>query len=329
MIKLSQERSIELYRQMLTIRYFEEGVWKVYANSWMPGLAHLYIGEEAVAVGVCAALQPQDTITSTHRGHGHCIAKGGKPNIMMAELMGKANGYCKGKGGSMHIADPALGILGANGIVGGGFGIATGAGLSAKLLGEDRVSVCFFGDGAANEGIFHEAINLAAVWRLPVVYVCENNFYGMTVAQNRAMLLECIADRAVAYGIPGRTVDGNDVLAVMEATAEAVGRARRGEGPTLLECQTYRWGGHHVGDPGTSYRTAEEVNAWKARCPIKRYRKYLVESGRLSEEEADAIEKQVQQEIEEAIEFGRNSPFPPLEELYTDIFVNPIPGSRQ
>jgi len=328
-MKLSQERSIELFRQMLTIRYFEQGVWKVYANSWMPGLAHLYIGEEAVAVGVCAALRQDDTITSTHRGHGHCIAKGGKPKEMMAELMGKVNGYCKGKGGSMHIADPKFGILGANGIVGGGFGIATGAGLSAKLLGQDRVSVCFFGDGASNEGLFHEAVNLAAVWRLPVVFVCENNLYGMSTAPNRTMLLECIADRAVAYGIPGTTVDGNDVLAVYDTTTALVERARRGEGPSLLECQTYRWSGHHVGDPGTTYRSTDEVNAWKARCPIKRWRGYLIEHNYLTSETADEIEKQVEQEIEDAIDYGRNSPFPPLEELYTDIFINPIPGSRQ
>ncbi len=325
-MELSRERLIEMYRQMVTIRYFEEGVWKVYTQGWMPGLAHLYTGEEAVAVGVCAALRADDYITSTHRGHGHCIAKGGRVDRMMAEIMGKVTGYCKGKGGSMHIADPDLGILGANGIVGGSFGIATGAGLAAHMLGQDRVTVCFFGDGAANEGIFHETINLAAIWKLPVIYLCENNLYGMSVAQSRAMLLESIADRAAAYGIPGVTVDGNDVLAVYEVTRAAVERARQGQGPTLLECKTYRWYGHHVGDPSTSYRPAEEVESWKAHCPIKRFRAWLIEQSHLTEDEAAAIEAAQQREVEEAIEFGKNSPYPPLDELGKDVFVDPHRG---
>lgn len=319
-LDLTREQLVDLYRKMITIRLFEEGVWKVYSQGLMPGLAHLYTGQEAIAVGVCAALRPDDYVTSTHRGHGHCIAKGGDVDRMMAELMGKATGYCKGKGGSMHIADPDLGILGANGIVGGGFGIATGAGLSAKMCSQDRVAVCFFGDGAANEGIFHEAINIAAIWNLPVIYVCENNRFGMSVAQSRAMKLKQVADRASAYGIPGAVADGNDVLAVYEATKKAVQRARQGDGPTLLEYMSYRWYGHHVGDPGSDYRTAEEVNAWKQRCPIRRFRAWLVQQGCLSQAEADAIEAEKEQEIENAIEFGKSSPYPHVTELTTDVF---------
>ena len=327
-MNLTSDFLLGLYRQMLTIRSFEDGAWKVYSHGWMPGLAHLYTGQEAVAVGVCAALRPDDYVTSTHRGHGHCIAKGGQVDRMMAELMGKAAGYCKGKGGSMHIADPDLGILGANGIVAGGFGIATGAGLSIKMQGLDRVAVCFFGDGAANEGIFHEAINLAALWKLPVLYVCENNLYGMSVAQSRAMVLNHVSERAPAYGIPGIVVDGNDLLAVHETALQAVERARRGDGPTLVECLTYRWSGHHVGDPSTSYRSPDEVDRWKSQCPIKRFRKWLVAQGHLSDTEADGMAQDVELEIEAAIEFARNSPYPPVEELTTDVFANPQPGTR-
>lgn len=327
-MELGRERLVGMYRLMVRIRRFEEGVKKVYTEGLMPGLAHLYIGEEAVAVGVCEALREDDYITSTHRGHGHCIAKGGEVDRMMAEILGKSAGYCKGKGGSMHIADPDIGILGANGIVGGSLGIAAGAGLSSQLLGQDRVSVSFFGDGAANSGIFHEALNLASVWRLPVVYVCENNQYGMSVSQERAMVPTDVADRAAAYGIPGVTVDGNDVIAVWEGAREAVERARRGDGPTLLEYKTYRWGGHHVGDPGDAYRPREEVEEWRQRCPVARFRGWLIDQGQLTDEEAADIEAQEQRRIDDAIAFAKACDSPPQSELFTDVFAEPRPGGR-
>jgi pyruvate dehydrogenase E1 component alpha subunit len=275
----------------------------------MPGFVHLYLGQEAVAVGACAALKEDDYITSTHRGHGHIIAKGGDVKRMMAELYGKATGYNKGKGGSMHIAAPSLGILGANGIVGAGLPIATGAGLSAKLRKSGQVALCFFGDGASNQGTFHEAINIGSAFSLPVVYVCENNLYAVGTRQSKVRKIEDIADRGASYGIPGLAVDGNDVIAVYEACAEAVERARAGRGPTLVECKTYRWRTHFEGEPDT-YRPPEEVEAWMRREPIAPYRRRLVEQGVLSEEEADQIVARVVQEIDEAVEFAQSSPLP-------------------
>ena len=248
---------------MLRIRHFEEQIFEVYTSGLMHGLAHLYIGEEAVAVGVCTALRDDDFITSTHRGHGHCVAKGGKLDEMMAEVMGRVTGICRGKGGSMHIADMSVGILGANGIVGGGFGIATGAALSVKLRKTDQVAVCFFGDGASNQGIFFEVMNYAAIWDLPIVYVCENNQYGEYTATDAVTAGDTIADRAKPFGIPGSTIDGNDVEVVYEAANEAIQRARTGDGPTLIECMTYRHRGHHVGDPGDGYRLEEERQEWQ------------------------------------------------------------------
>ncbi len=308
-MNISKEKLARMYERMLKIRHFEDRVRELFAAGEMPGFVHLYLGQEAVAVGACAALNDDDFITSTHRGHGHIIAKGGELSCMMAELYGKATGYNKGKGGSMHIAWPELGILGANGIVSAGIPIATGAGMSAKLRKSGQVAVCFFGDGASNEGTFHESLNIASAFDLPVVYVCENNLYAVSTRQSRVRKVEDIADRAVGYGMPGVVVDGNDVIAVYEAVNEAVERARAGEGPTLVECKTYRWRAHFEGEVDT-YRPPEEVAEWMKREPIAPYRRMLIEQGLLSEADAQAIEKSVLKELEEAVEFARQSPLP-------------------
>jgi pyruvate dehydrogenase E1 component alpha subunit len=309
-----------MYERMLKIRHFESRVRDLFAAGEMPGFVHLYLGQEAVAVGVCAALNVDDTITSTHRGHGHIIAKGGDVKRMMAELYGKATGYNKGKGGSMHIADPSLGILGANGIVGAGIPIATGAGMSSKLLKTGQVSACFFGDGGANQGTFHEAINIASAFDLPVIYVCENNLYGVGTRQSQVRKVEDIADRGVAYGIPGLAVDGNDVIAVYEASTEAVARARAGQGPTLIECKTYRWRTHFEGEPDT-YRPPEEVQAWLDREPIAAYRQRLIEGGALDEGKATRIEGDVIAELDAAVEYARQSPLPEPETALQDLWA--------
>ena len=309
-----------MYRKMVEIRIFKSRVAELFAAGKIPGFVHLYIGEEAVAVGACANLKDTDFITSTHRGHGHCIAKGGRLDLMMAELFGKETGYCKGKGGSMHIADVEIGILGANGIVGGGLGIAPGAGLSAKMRGTDQVTICFFGDGASNQTTFHEGINLASAWKLPVIFVCENNQYGISLHQSRHQNITDIADRAAAYGIPGVVVDGNDVMAVYEAVGEAVKRARAGEGPSLVECKTYRWRGHFEGDP-QMYRPQEEIEEWKAKDPIPRFEALLAEMGVLTAEEAEAIRKEVAAEVEAAVEFAEKSPEPAPEAALEDLYV--------
>jgi len=316
----SKEKLIEMYRKMLEIRHFEEKVYELYGQNLVPGTIHLYAGQEAVAVGVCANLRREDYIVSTHRGHGHCIAKGADLKKVMAEILGKKTGYCKGKGGSMHIADFSVGILGATGVVGAGIPIAAGAGLSIKLRGTDQVVACFFGDGASNQGTFHEGINMAAIWKLPVLFVCENNLYAMGTRQSKVMLIENIADRAVAYGIPGVTVDGNDVLAVYEAARQAVERAKKGEGPTLIECKTYRHKGHSRFDPAT-YRPKEEVEFWLKKDPIPRFRGKLVEMGVLTDAEAEQIEKEVLNEIEEAVKFALESPYPEPEEALKDVYA--------
>ena len=316
----SKEKLIEMYRKMLEIRHFEEKVYELYGQNLVPGTIHLYAGQEAVAVGVCANLRREDYIVSTHRGHGHCIAKGADLKRVMAEILGKKTGYCKGKGGSMHIADFSVGILGATGVVGAGIPIAAGAGLSIKLRGTDQVVACFFGDGASNQGTFHEGVNMAAIWKLPVLFVCENNLYAMGTRQSRVMLIENIADRAVAYGIPGVTVDGNDVLAVYEAARQAVERAKKGEGPTLIECKTYRHKGHSRFDPAT-YRPKEEVEFWLKKDPIPRFRGKLVEMGVLTDAEAEQIEKEVLNEIEEAVKFALESPYPEPEEALKDVYA--------
>lgn len=317
------ELRLQMYRTMLRIRRFEEKLVELKARASIPGLLHLYIGEEATATGVCAALLPNDFITSTHRGHGHCIAKGGEISRMMAELFGRITGYCNGKGGSMHIANLELGILGANGIVGAGMPIAGGAGLSIKMRGTDQVVACFFGDGATNQGAFHESLNMAALWKLPVIYICENNQYAISVAQSRSTSIKDVYMRKDAYGIHGCMVDGNDVMAVYEAAQDAARRARNGEGPTLLECKTYRWRGHYEGeaDRTYTYRTAEEIEGWKKGCPIERFRKKLLEEKAFVQEDFDRINLEVKQEIEEAIRFAEDSPFPEPEDALKGLYA--------
>ena len=317
---IAKEKLIDMYRTMVRIRTFEERVSKEFAAGNIPGHAHLYTGEEAVATGACANLRPDDYITSTHRGHGHVIAKGGKTDRMMAEIYGKRTGYCKGKGGSMHIADADIGILGANGIVGAGITIAGGAALSAQKRGTDQVVICFLGDGATNTSRFHEGVNLAACLNLPVVYIIENNVYAITTRISYACKIVNLSDRAGAYGIPGRTVDGNDALAVYEAVREAVARARKGEGPTLLECKTYRRHGHFTGDPQT-YRAKEEIEEWKKNDPIPRFKKKLIEMGVFTEGDADRIDQEINEEIEKAVKFAEESPFPAPEETLADVYA--------
>ncbi len=323
-MKQTKEMMLDHYRRMKTIREFEERIMDLYARGLVPGLAHLYVGEEAVASGVCAALNQDDYITSTHRGHGHVIAKGADLQRMMAELFGKKTGYCKGKGGSMHIADMEAGILGANGIAGGGLPIATGAAWSAKWRKTQQVAVCFFGDDASNNGTFHESLNLASIHKLPVVFVCENNLYGISVCQAKHMAITDIAIRATAYDIPGVTVDGNDVVEVHQAAFKAVERARAGEGPTLIECKTYRWRGHHEGDPnqGGRYRSTDEIQAWKEKCPIARLAAKMLQNKHISKKGLEAIDHEVSQAIDEAVAFADASEFPELEEMYIDVLVN-------
>lgn len=305
---------------MLEIRCFEEKVYDLYGQNLVPGTIHLYAGQEAVAVGVCANLREDDYITSTHRGHGHCIAKGAQLNRVMAEILGKKTGYCKGKGGSMHIADFSSGMLGATAVVGAGLPIAAGAGLSIKLRKTDQVVACFFGDGASNQGTFHEAINMASIWNLPVLFVCENNLYAMGTHQTIVMTIENIADRAAAYGIPGVVADGNDVLAVYEAAHEAVDRARKGEGPTLIECKTYRHKGHSRFDPAT-YRPKEEVEKWMKRDPIAQFKARLIEMKTLTEEEVNKIEQEVTATVDDAVKFAVESPHPAPEEALENVFT--------
>jgi TPP-dependent pyruvate/acetoin dehydrogenase alpha subunit len=317
---IEKEKLIDMYRVMVRIRIFENRVYKEFAAGNIPGFVHLYAGEEAIAAGACANLRTDDYITSTHRGHGHLIAKGGKTDRMMAELYGKKTGYNKGKGGSMHIAEVDIGILGANAIVGAGIPIAGGAALSAKLRGTDQVSVCFLGDGACNTTRFHEGVNLASIWKLPIVYVIENNVYAESTSVSYAMNIPNIADRAAAYGIPGKTIDGNDMLAVYEVVGEAVARARKGEGPTLVECKTCRHYGHYEGDTQT-YRTKREIEECHKRDPIPRFRKKLIEMGVLTEKEADKIHQQVEAEIDEAVKFAEESPFPDPEETLEDVYT--------
>lgn len=317
---IEKEKLLEIYRKMLEIRSFEDKVYELFGKNLIPGTIHLYAGEEAVAVGVCANLRKDDYITSTHRGHGHCIAKGAQLDRLMAEIFGKKTGYCKGKGGSMHIADFNVGMLGATAVVGAGIPIATGAGVSIKLRGTDQVSVCFFGDGASNQGTFHEGINLAAAWALPVIYVCENNLYAMGTRQSVVMRIEDISVRASAYGIPGITVDGNDALAVYNAAKEAVKRAREGEGPTLIECKTYRRRGHSRFDPAT-YRPKDEAEVWLKRDPLPRFRTKLLETGAFTLNEITQVETEVSTALEAAVKFAMESPYPTPEEALEDVYA--------
>lgn len=317
---IEKEKLIGMYRVMVRIRTFEERTAKEFAAGNILGAAHLYAGEEAVAVGTCANLRPDDFIASTHRGHGHLIAKGCQTDRMMAELYGKRTGYNKGKGGSMHIADMNMGILGANGIVGAGIPIADGAALSAQMRGTDQVVICFLGDGATNTGRFHEAVNLAACWNLPVVYVIENNLYAESTSIASTCKITDLSDRASAYGIPGQTIDGNDVLAVYKAVGKAITRARKGLGPTLVECKTYRHRGHFEGDQQT-YKTKEEVEEWLKKDPIPRFKKQLIKMGVLTEKDADIIDQEIKGEIEKAIKFAEESPLPAPEEALEDVYA--------
>lgn len=309
----------DIYFMMHKIRKFEEKALQLFESNKLRGSVHLCIGEEAIPSTVCALLNPDDYITSTHRGHGHCIAKGADVRMALAELMGKATGYCKGRGGSMHIADVDAGNLGANAIVAGGMPIAVGAALASKMQKNGKIAVSFFGDSASNEGVFHEAINFAAVWKLPCVFVCENNGYGISVPQWESTSVKDISVRAEAYNIPGVTVDGNDVLAIAEAFQKAAERARAGEGPTLIECKTYRWKGHWTGDP-EPYRSREEVEEWKKKCPIKHLHEYLIENGMATEAELKALEDEAIRLADEAEEFALNSPEPDPAHVMDDVF---------
>jgi len=314
---------VAMYERMLVIRQFEEQAIALFERGHIRGNVHPCIGQEAVSVGVCAHLRRDDYMTSTHRGHGNCLAKGADPKRMMAELLGRKTGYCKGKGGSMHIADFDGGNLGANGIVGGGFPIATGAGIGIQNRGTDQVVVCFFGDGAANQGTFHESLNLAALWKLPVLYVCENNQYALSTPLRESVGLPELSERARGYGIPGARVDGNDVLAVHAAAAEAVRRARAGEGPTLLDCLTYRFFGHFTGDKGhgITYRTKQEMEEWRNRCPIARLRRHLLGAAMATDAQLEKIETQAQALIAAAAQYGLDSPWPSPEEALEDVFA--------
>ncbi len=325
MEELNKELLLDLYHSMVRIRLFEERVRDLALKNEIPGFVHVSIGEEASATGVCAALRPTDRITSTHRGHGHLIAKGGRLDGMMAELYGKRTGYCKGKGGSMHIVDFKLGILGANGIVGAGLPIATGSALAAVVAGRDDVTACFFGDGASNEGTFHESLNLAAVWKLPVVFVCENNGFGEFTPAATVTAVRDIAQRAQGYGIPGLIINGIVVVDVFRYASEAAERARAGEGPTLLECKTYRWEGHVVGEQAFlgegAYRPTAEIEEWKRKCPIIRYQQFLLSGGKVAKAELDRIESETAAELEDAVKFARESELPDPSEVTDDVFA--------
>jgi pyruvate dehydrogenase E1 component alpha subunit len=320
MAEISRDTLLWIYERMRLIRTFEDKVAELFGQGLLPGFVHLYAGEEAIAVGVCAHLTDRDYITSTHRGHGHCIAKGVDINSMMAELFGKATGACKGKGGSMHIADVSKGMLGANGIVGGGGPLACGSALTAKVTGSDSVTVCFFGDGAAEQGTMHEAMNLAAIWKLPVVFVCENNLYAESTPWFYHCAAKDIADRGTAYNMPGVLVDGTDVFAVYEAAGEAVARARRGEGPSLIEARAFRYYGHFQGDPLT-YRTPEEEAEYRRRDPIDQFRRRVLERNLLTAAELDAMDARAREIVEAAVRFAQDSPYPAPEECLTDVYV--------
>ena len=318
---IDKDRLVGIYTTMVRIRTFEQRAVKLFEENRLRGSVHLYIGEEAIAATVCSRLRTDDYITSTHRGHGHCIAKGGSLKRTLAELKGKETGYCKGRGGSMHIADPATGNLGANAIVGAGVPIAVGAALSANLRGTDQVAVAFFGDGASNQGVTHEAMNLASVWKLGVVFVCENNGFGISVPLAQSTSVEDISVRAAAYDMPGCSVDGNDVFEIDAAFAKAVKRARNGEGPSLIECKTYRWKGHWIGDPET-YRTRDEVEKWQEKCPIKRLACSLVENRMLTRGQLEQIDAAVAAEMEEAEKFAEESPEPDPSRVMENVFFS-------
>jgi acetoin:2,6-dichlorophenolindophenol oxidoreductase subunit alpha len=311
----------QLYQRMVTIRFFEEKIGELFLAGELPGFVHLYVGEESIAVGVCANLTDQDFITSTHRGHGHCIAKGAAIKPMMAEIFGKKSGYCKGKGGSMHIADSAIGMLGANGVVGGGYNLAVGAALASQMQKNRNVAVCFFGDGASNRGTFHEGMNMAAAWKLPVIFLCENNQWASTTPYRTTTAVENIADRAVGYGIPGVIIDGNDVFAVYEAAKVAIERAREGGGPTLIEAKTYRIKGHFVGDP-EQYRTREEVQEQLAKNdPLQNFVKTVLGKGLLKQKDIDDLTAEAAALVDQAVADARQDPYPEDSELFANLYV--------
>ena len=324
---LDKQKLEEMYRRMCRIRYFEEAVIEIHSSGELIGPAHPYIGQEAVAVGACAALEDSDRIAGTHRSHGHPIAKGGDIKRAMAEILGKSDGFCKGKGGSMHLADFSIGILGESGIVASSVPIATGAALASKLGKQGFVSLVFFGDGASNQGACHESMNMAALWDLPVIFLCENNGYAITTSYKNSVSVDHVSDRAIAYGMPGVLVDGQDAIAVWEATNEAVRRARAGEGPTLIEAMTYRFEDHSLGLDRirkSEYRTQEEVDEAKKRDPLIIHRANLISHDFSTEAECDEIEATVKVEVAEAVEFARNSPFPEPGALFEDMWATPV-----
>lgn len=322
-MELQKSDYMALLQQMLRIRYFEENLYQMYLSKSVPGMSpHLSVGQEAVAAGVCYALKHQDYLLTTHRGHGHVLAKGAEMKVMLAEIMGKEAGYCHGRGGSMHIADVNLNIIGANGIVGGGLPIALGAGLSSLYKKQDAVTVCFFGDAASNIGSFHESLNMSSALKLPIVWVCENNHYGLSTLITDTCATKTIGEKALAYDMPGSSVDGNDVLIVYEKAVEAVDRARKGQGPSLIEAVSYRWYGHGASD-NRSYRTREEEEEWKKKCPVEQFKKKLLADNLANEDEIASAEKKAQEELKAAIEFATEADFPSPDEvmkyIYSDV----------
>jgi len=316
---IKKERLLWIYTKMNEIRKFEEKAWRLFEENKLRGSVHLCIGQEAIPAAVCSLLRDEDYITSTHRGHGHGIAKSSDLKRAMAELMGKETGFCKGRGGSMHIADLEKGNLGANAIVGAGLPIAAGGALAAQLAGTDQVAVTFFGDGASNQGVFHESLNIASVWKLPVIFVCENNGFGISMPVAQSTSVKDISVRASSYNMPGYTVDGNDVYEINKVMEKAIKRAKAGDGPTLIECKTYRWKGHWTGDPEI-YRTREEVNEWIKKCPIDRLRKSMIKDKIASAKELDAIEDKAQKDVDEATEFALNSPEPDTSKVMENVY---------
>ena len=325
-MELTREVQMDLHRRMVRIRLFEEAAGQLAEAAKLPGFLHLYVGQEAVASGVCATLSDDDQITSTHRGHGHLVAKGGQFNEMMAELMGKATGYCKGKGGSMHISNLDVGMLGANGIVGAGAPIAVGAGFANKYSDNGNVAAAFFGDGSTNIGAFHEAANMACALHLPVLFICENNEYGEFTPRDKTMAITDIVDRAAGYGMPGVIVDGMDVIAVHEAAVEAAARARRGDGPSLIEAKTYRFYNHHgIQNLGLKYRADEEVEKWKERDPIFTFEDLLIANGTVTRDQFDTVWAELRSDIATAIEFAENSPLPDVNQVLVDVYSETLP----
>lgn len=318
--KTKEADLVGMYERMVRIRKFETRLTEYFAKGMLAGNIHTCIGQEATIVGTCAVLEPTDFITSTHRGHGHCIGKGAKTDRMMAELFGKAAGYCRGKGGSMHVADLGLGILGSNGIVGAGIPIATGSALASKIKKSGEVTVSFFGDGASNHGTFHESVNMAAAWKLPIVFLCENNQYAVSVSIDTVTNTDGIAVRAKAYDIPGVTVDGNDVVAVKDAVTKAVERARSGKGPSIVECRTFRMRGHYEGDPA-AYRSKDVTESWKEKDPIAGFRAVLVKKG-VPAKDLDAVDAAMEAELEAAFQFAQSSPYPDASEAAKDVYAS-------